>query len=128
MKLQIIGLIIYSISVFSCKEQSEVYELAKQSDKIQVVFYDNPSSYIDITKRSERTKFSKYISEEQTPYLKCDYAGAIIFFTEYGSVKMDFNLSDDCQHVIYSFGGEVETRKLTEEGLAHLKDLQSKLN
>lgn len=103
-----------------------VYELAKQTDRIQVVFNERADKYQDITSRKMIRKFDSYISEEDTPVYNCGYDGYILFFTENGSVRMEFNLDDECQNIVYTFAQVTYTKKLTPEGLAYLQSVQPK--
>ncbi len=117
-----------------CEKTTEISELAKNTDKIQVVFYDqsgNENFFIDIIDKREIRKFSGYISEEETPLYKCRLDGRIIFFLNeeaargnFNSVDMDFNLQDDCHHVAYEYSGGLQTKQLTNKGLSYLRSLK----
>ncbi|MBC8173769.1 MAG: hypothetical protein H7X71_07680 [Chitinophagales bacterium] len=128
MKIRFIFLFLIFFGLLSCnnKSSTEIYELVKQTEKIQIVFNTRLDKYTDITERRDIRKFDDYISEEDTPIYNCGYDGYIIFFGEQGSVRMDFNLSDDCQHVLYIFGDVLQTKKLTPDGLEYLRSLQPK--
>jgi hypothetical protein len=106
-----------------CEPVTEVSELVKQTERIQVVFNTNLGDYTDITSKQQIRKFKSYITDEPTPIYECGYDGYLLFFTEAGSVRMDFNLMDDCQHVIYDYGQSIETRKLSDEGLEYLRSI-----
>ena len=106
-----------------CGPVTEIDELVKQTERIQVVFNTNLGDYTDLTDRKSIRSFDDYITDEPTPLYKCGYDGYLIFFTENGSVRMDFNLQDDCLHVIYQYGESVETRRLSNEGADYLRSL-----
>ncbi len=121
-----------------CEKVTEISELAKNTDKIQVIFYDesgNEASFIDITDKKEIRKFSSYISEMETPLYKCRIDGRLIFFLNeesargnYNSVDMDFNLEDDCHHVAYEYSGRLQTKKMTDKGIDYLRSLKANYN
>ncbi|MFN0274512.1 MAG: hypothetical protein ACKVPJ_02105 [Chitinophagales bacterium] len=111
----------------SCKyENIEVYELAKQTEKVQVVFTSKPEAYEEITSKKKIRQFANYISMEDTPVFHCGYDGYLLFFTENGSVRMEFNLQEDCRHILYNYAGATQTKKITPEGLEYLLSVQPK--
>lgn len=115
----------FLLMLSSCtSETTEIYELAKQSDRVQVVFNSKPEAYLDIDSKKQIRKFDDYISQETTPVYYCNYDGYILFFTENGTVRMDFNIQEDCQHIVYTYGGITETKKLTPEGLSYLRSVK----
>lgn len=128
MWLKSIGIccLMFLISCDTSYTNLAVYELAKQTERIQVVFNERADKYQDITSRKQIRKFDSYISEEDTPVYNCGYDGYILFFTESGSVRMEFNLDDECQNIVYTFAQVTYTKKLTAEGLAYLRSVQPK--
>ncbi|HAE12794.1 MAG: hypothetical protein H6548_11845 [Chitinophagales bacterium] len=104
-----------------CGEVTEIDELVKQTERVQIVYNTNLGAYQDITDKKEIRAFSDYILDEPTPLYKCGYDGYMIFFTEHGSVRMDFNLQDDCIHVLYPYGETLQTRLISKEGVAYLR-------
>lgn len=112
--------------LIGCNQQpnTEIYELAKQSEKVQVVFNNRPDKYIEITSRKEIRKFDDYISTEDTPVFHCFYDGFIVFFSNGGSVRMEFNLEEGCRHIAYNYGENVVTKKITDEGYAFLMEMK----
>lgn len=117
-----------------CEKVTEVSELVKNTDKIQVVMYHDASSdtYFDITDKKEISEFADFISDENTPVYKCSFDGRIVFFMNddvasgtKNSVAMDFSLQDDCIYIAYEYAGGLQTKELTDEGIAYLKKLRS---
>ena len=116
--------IVFMVVMFTrCRKETEVDELTKQCSKVQVVFTDG-MQYTDITDRSEIRKFSSYISSEQAPIYQCGFDGRIVFFTSQGQVEMDFVLQDACRHIEYQYGGILQSKKITDEGVAYLQSLK----
>ncbi len=113
-----------AIMLMRCSQVSEVDELAKQTDRIQIVFNGEQVNYTDITEKREIRKIANFITDEETPFYKCGYDGHMIFFTSVGSVRMNFNLQDDCNHVVYDYAGAIKTFKISDEGIAYLKQLK----
>jgi len=109
-----------------CEKVSEIDELVKQTDRIQVVFNSNLGAYTDITERKEIRKFDEFITDEETPIYKCGYDGYMTFFTEHGSIRMDFNLQDDCVHVLYPYAQGLETRLISPSGVEYLLSIAPK--
>ncbi len=121
----ILGVFLTFIAVMfiRCEKTSEIDELVKQTERIQVVFIINMGDFTDITDRKSIRKFDDYITDEPTPVYKCGYDGYITFFTEFGSIRMDFNLQDDCIHVLYPYGETLQTRLISEEGEDYLRSI-----
>ncbi|MBC8046010.1 MAG: hypothetical protein H7Y00_04395 [Fimbriimonadaceae bacterium] len=124
MKNYVLPVIIIYLFTTCNTTSTEISELIKQTDKIQIVLNEKPDKYLDITERKDIRKFNDYITEDDTPYFKCAYDGHLTFFTKDGSVIMDFNVSDDCAHIIYTYAGELRSKKLTPKGLEYLKSVQ----
>lgn len=124
MKCFVSVLLILSLFSACSSESTEIHELVKATEKVQIVFGNEFNQYTELTKKKDIRDFEDYISLEETPIYKCGYDGFIVFFTEHGSVRMDFNLSDDCTHVAYTYAGIFETRKLTPEGIEYLKSIR----
>ena len=111
------------IMLMRCGPVSEIDELVKQTDKVQVVFYERLDAYTDVTARRDIKRFSDYILEEPSPLYRCGYDGYLVFFTGTGSVRMEFNLRDDCLHVVYPYADGVQSRILSQEGQDYLRSL-----
>ena len=116
-----------------CEKVTEVTELVKNTEKIQIVMYHDSTSdtYFDITEKKEISEFSDFISDENTPVYKCSYDGRIVFFMNdaiatgnKNSVAMDFSLQDGCTHIAYEYAGGLQTKELTEDGISYLKKLR----
>jgi hypothetical protein len=111
----------------SCKyENIEVYELAKQTERVQVVFSNKPEDYEELTSKRKIRQFANYVTMDETPVFHCGYDGYILFFTKEGSVRMEFNLQEGCRHVLYNYAGVTHTKALTPEGLEYLLSIQPK--
>jgi hypothetical protein len=117
-----------------CEKVTEVSELVKNTEKIQIVIYHDSSSdtYFDITEKKEISEFADFISDKNTPVYKCSYDGRIVFFMNddvasgnKNSVGMDFSLKDGCEHIAYEYAGGLQTKELTDEGIDYLKKLLS---
>ena len=113
-----------AVMLIRCGEVSEVDELAKQTNRIQIVFTNDLLNYTDITSNREIKRIASFITDEETPFYKCGYDGYMIFFTEHGSVRMDFNIQDDCAHVVYDYAMSIKTYRISEEGITYLKQLK----
>lgn len=113
-----------TIMFVRCEKLTEVDELAKQSNRVQIVFNDNLINYTDVEDRKEIRRIANFITDEETPFYKCGYDGYMIFFTDQGSVRMDFNLQDDCAHVVYDYAMTIKTFKISEEGITYLRQLK----
>lgn len=122
----ILGLYLTFITVMfvRCEKLTEVDELAKQSNRVQIVFSDNLLNYTDVNDKKEIRRIANFITDEETPFYKCGYDGYMIFFTDHGSVRMDFNLQDDCAHVVYDYAMTIKTFKISEEGITYLRQLK----
>ncbi|MBK6729640.1 MAG: hypothetical protein IPG60_01325 [Bacteroidetes bacterium] len=113
-----------AIMFMRCSEVSEVDELAKQTERIQIVFTDDLLNYTDITDKKEIKRIANFITDEETPFYKCGYDGYMIFFTESGSVRMNFNIQEDCAHVVYDYAMTIKTFRISEDGIAYLTHLK----
>jgi len=112
----------------------EIHEMVQHTEKIQVVFYhkDAPDTYVEITDRDEIKDFAGYISNEDTPVMKCGYDGRIVFFLypdalqgNNNSVLVEFNLQEGCLHAAYTFSGALHTKSLSKKGIQYLQSLQN---
>lgn len=112
-----------AVMLMRCGTVTEIDELVKQTERIQVVFNSNLGDYTDIDDKKIIRMFDDYITDEPTPLYKCGYDGHMIFFTEAGAVRMDFNLQPECLHVIFQYGESVETRLISPEGAEYLRSL-----
>lgn len=130
-------LVFMVVTFMRCEKITEIHELVKNTEKIQIVMYHAGSAdtYFDITEKKEISEFADYISEENTPVYKCSYDGRIVFFMSEevasgnkNSVAMDFSLQDGCVHIAYEYAGGLQTKELTEEGIAYLKKLHGDQN
>lgn len=126
-------LVFFTVMFMRCEKVTEVSELVKSTEKIQVVFYNDslPDTFYDITEKKDIKNFNDYISDEEVPLYKCGYDGQIIFFVDddegaepKNSVAMEFNLQPDCAHIAYQYAGALQTKKISSEGLEYLKSLQ----
>lgn len=130
--------IVFMLVIFMrCEKVTEIDELVKNTEKVQIVMYHESSAdtYFDITDKNEIAGFDDYISSENTPVYKCSYDGRIVFFMNddvvsgnKNSVAMDFSLQDGCVHIAYEYAGGLQTKELTDEGIAYLRSLQTKTN
>ncbi len=127
------ALVFFVIMFLRCEKVTEVTELVKNTEKIDVVFYhdDKPNTVIQITDKAEIKKFGNYISTKDTPLYKCKYDGQIIFrisdditSNDKNTITMEFNLQPDCVHVAYMYSEGLRTKELTPEGMSYLKALQ----
>lgn len=125
-------IVFFTVMFMRCEKVTEVSELVKNTVKVQIVFYNDadPDTFVDIDNPKEIKKFNDYITSEDTPLLKCGYDGKIIFFMDNdltdgpkNSVAMEFNLDDACRHVAYTYGGSLNTKRLTQDGVAYLSGL-----
>lgn len=122
----ILGIYITFIAIMlvRCDKVTEVDELAKQTVRIQIVFTDDLLNYTDVTSKKEIKRIANFITDEETPFYNCGYDGYMIFFTEAGSVRMNFNFQDDCAHVVYDYAMSIKTYRLSDDGIAYLKQLK----
>jgi len=126
--------IVFMLVIFMrCEKVTEITELVKNTEKIQVIFYNDSTqnTFVDITDKKEIKKFNDFITNDDTPVYKCGYEGRIVFFMAddvaagtKNSVAMEFNLSDDCRHIAYPYAGGLQTKLLSEDGISYLKNLQ----
>lgn len=115
-----------------CRRETEIDELVRNTEKIQIVYNNPEGTYYDITDQKDIQKFAGYISSENTPVYHCGYDGKMIFFLRpdmvkenKNSIEMNFNLRDDCNHIEYEYAGELQTKKITAKGLDYLRSLNS---
>ena len=104
-----IVLVFFTVMFMRCEKVTEISELIKNTQKIQVVFYNDtlPDTFVDITDKKDIKKFSNYISKDDTPVYKCGYDGQLIFFA-------------------YQYAGALQTKKLSDVGVDFLLSLQNK--
>lgn len=126
-------IVFFVVMFFKCKKVTEITELVKNTEKIQITFYNDtiPDKFVEITDKDEIRKFDNYFSGIETPLYKCGYEGQILFFMQEdvaggvrNSISMEFNLSDGCSHVAYNYAEALQTKELTEEGLQYLKAIK----
>lgn len=130
----LVGMVLVFITVMfmQCEKVTEISELIKNTEKIQVVFYNDslPDTFVDIEDKKEIKKFKSFITDDDVPVLKCGYDGRIIFFMDNdltegpkNSVSMEFNFDDDCMHVAYQYAASLNTKRLSMSGAEYLKKL-----
>lgn len=128
-------LVFITLTFMRCNEVTEITELVKNTEKIQIVFYngDHQDTYIDITDKSEIKNFGDFVDNKSTPILNCKYDGKIVFFLETNtpsgqknSTSMEFSLSEDCKQVGYMYNQMWQTKNLTNEGYKYLLNLAAK--
>lgn len=124
------ALVFFIVMFLRCEKVTEITELTKNTEKIQVVFYNDsiPNTTLEITDKSEIKKFGKFISDKDTPLYKCSYDGQLIFILSSdiangnkNTITMEFNLQPDCTHIAYMYAEGLHTKELSEEGVAYLK-------
>ncbi len=110
----------------------EISEVVNNTERIQVVFYngDEPDTYVEFTDGSAVNQFADFISNKDTPVLKCGYDGKIIFFLysdvapgTKNTVSIEFSLDPDCRHAAYMYSNALQTKELTEEGWRFLEQI-----
>lgn len=126
-------LVFFAVMLLRCEKVTEITELAKNTDKIQIVFYNDtvPNTIIEVTDKSEIKKFGSYISDKDTPLYKCEYDGQLIFLLnndvssgDKNTITMEFNLQPDCTHVAYMYAEGLRTKELSEEGVEYLRKVR----
>ena len=127
-----VTLVFFTVMFMRCEKVTEITELVKNTEHIQVTFYNDtlPDTYVTIDDKGEIKKFADFISSEDVPVRKCDYDGQIVFFMDEtiaagakNSVSMEFNLNGDCRHIQYMYADALQTKKLTDEGKEYLEKL-----
>lgn len=130
-----IVLVFFIVMFMRCEKVTEISELIKNTQKIQVVFYNDtlPDTFVDITDKKDIKKFNNYITNNDTPVYKCGYDGQLVFFIDdeegaqpKNSVAMEFNLNPDCIHIAYQYAGALQTKQLSDDGIQFLISLQNK--
>ncbi|MEZ5014341.1 MAG: hypothetical protein R2794_08625 [Chitinophagales bacterium] len=123
-------LVMMAVVVMRCEKVTEISELVKNTEKMQIVFYADgePVTYYDVTDKEEIRAFRKYISSDDSPMLQCPMDGRLIFFMQEdvapgskNSIGMDFSLQGDCHIITYPYGGVMQTKKLSAAGVEYLK-------
>lgn len=126
-------LVFFIVMFLRCEKVTEITELTKNTDKIQVVFYNDsvPNTIVEITDKSEIKKFGKFISSKDTPLYKCTYDGQLIFLLsddvatgKNNTITMEFNLQPDCTHVAYMYAEGLHTKELSAEGVEYLRKVR----
>ncbi|MFI5172616.1 MAG: hypothetical protein ACHQFW_09505 [Chitinophagales bacterium] len=126
-------IVFFVVMFFRCEKVTEITELVKNTEKIQITFYNDslPDTYIEITDKSEIRKFDNYISTKETPVFKCGYDGQILFFMnedvsngKQNSIVMEFNLKAECRHVAYNYAGGLQTKEITDKGVEYLNGIK----
>ena len=110
----------------------EISEVVKNTEKIQVVFYngDDPDSYVELNSRNSIQDCADIISNKDTPFMKCRYDGKIIFFLHpnvapgaKNTISIEFSLEPGCRHAAYVYGDALQTKELTDGGISLLQEM-----
>lgn len=85
---------------------------------------------LEFTSKEEIAKIINFISKIPAPLYKCAYQGAIDIFKNGESIlneKMEFNISEDCQHIIFIYNTKLISRKITNDGINFLRMYYDKI-
>ncbi|HEX38052.1 MAG TPA: hypothetical protein ENG70_04235 [Candidatus Cloacimonetes bacterium] len=103
------------------------------TDRIEILLYQKsqekgqqPLMARTFSDPANITKVLGFISNKRAPLYKCGYTGSIIFLGEANSFvvqKMEFTAESGCEHIVFTYEGELFSRQLTEEGIAFLDSL-----
>lgn len=87
------------VTIEMSNSQGENYEVLNTSDK------------------SEIEKYIAAISKQTAPMYKCGYTGNLTFHKETTLIDGSFNLSEDCNHIVFlDEKGELKSLKITKKG------------
>lgn len=109
--------------------------ILKNSNSAEIKYYAYKEARTDIKKqftfktKKEIKKILNFISDKSAPFYKGGYNGSIDFLKNGKSIldeKMEFNLSKDMKHIVFSYKKKLYSRKLTENGIKFLNELSNK--
>ena len=118
--------------VSSCQDNEMLSKLIGETQKLSIYVYKNEGNkrtknfILETDKKEEIEKLAGYISDENSPDYKCGYDGIIELKTTKGDVNMEFNLHNECKHIVFTFENKRYTKKLTQDGWEFLRDLYNK--
>ncbi|MGK0390293.1 MAG: hypothetical protein ACI94Y_003045 [Maribacter sp.] len=109
------------ISIFSsCGTAGLPDTYFENIDRVSVEMSNSEGESYEVLNTTDENEIKKYISaisNQSAPIHKCGYHGSLIFHREMTMIDGSFNLSEDCQHIIFlDEKGALKSLKLTEEG------------
>lgn len=118
--------------VFSCRDDVILSKITGETQKLTIYIDKDVGNKrtrtfkLETDKKVEIEKLAGYISDENSPDYKCGYDGIIELKTTKGDIIMEFNLRDECKHIVFTYENKRYSRKLTQDGWEFLKDLYNK--
>jgi hypothetical protein len=125
-------LLISLILISACNEDKLITKIFSETQKVSIYTYEDvgnkrtKSFVFGSDLKGEISKLAEYISSESSPDYKCGYDGIIELQTNRGNIDMEYNLMNDCRHIVFIYEEKRYTRKLTDAGWEYLKSLRKK--
>jgi len=131
-------LLITMFLIYSCANtETEIFQKEiKDVNLIKIYFYDSITGKINDTgkiitleRKEDIEKFKDIFTNESTPRYKCGYTGLIEYFKDNKTIKsMEFNLTPECGHIVFTLRGRAFSKKLSDNGLSLLQKEFNKVN
>ena len=94
-----------------------------KTDMIKVTFYskqnNNENIILEISDNKEIKKITNCFSIIPALFYKCGYDGKLELFKNGKLIlnnSFEFNLSDDCKHIVFVYNNKIISKKLTKKG------------
>lgn len=119
----------------SCQQNDNALkQCIKNASKIEVFVYKKskrgqaPVKVFESIDRKIIDDFVTFFKPQRTKLFKCGYDGKIVISGFECTLEVEYNLSPDCLHAIYTIDGEPQTQQLTSEGIKFLSSLRAETN
>ena len=108
------------VSIFSSCGTGLPDNYFENTDRVIVEMSNSEGESHEVLNTTDKNVIQKYISaisNQSAPIYKCGYNGSLIFHKGSTIIDGSFNLSEDCQHIVFlDEKGELKSLKLTKEG------------
>ncbi|MCB9232575.1 MAG: hypothetical protein H6581_12970 [Bacteroidia bacterium] len=125
------GLILVFVLAQACGEsrESAIDKIARQADSLTITFYgkgySDPKNVVSflVTNPVEIRRIGNFPSPSQTEHFKCGEDGIIEFkLAETVIFSMEFNLNEDCRHIVHSTSDKSYFNELTTDAVTYLQE------
>lgn len=115
--------------LYACSSTEFPNEFINNTERVSIELFDSEQNSFMVLDSKDNHVISQAIqaiSSKDAPSYKCAYSGRIKYFNTGNELDASFNLSEDCNHIVFMNGDNLVAKKLTEKGRIFLLNLMEK--